>query len=257
MKSKNYFEHDKKGELRVNKFISDTGYCSRRAADKLIETRKVTINGKVATLGSKVLEGDTVKVNGKNISANKKDLVYIALNKPKGVICTTDRTIEGNLTDFMRYPEIIFPIGRLDKDSTGLLLLTNDGDIVNKILREEYGHDKEYIVTVDKPINNNFLAAMENGVKIYNPVSDSFQITNKCMVKKINECRFSITLNQGLNRQIRRMTEKLNYNVVSLKRVRIINIKLGNLKLGAWRYLTQDEMKILSRKLEGKKNLRD
>lgn len=249
MKKKNYFDYEKKEELRLNKYISDTGYCSRRAADKLIETRKVTINGKVATLGSKVLDGDIVKVNGKNISA-KKDLVYIALNKPKGVICTTDRNIEGNLTDFMRYPEIIFPIGRLDKDSTGLLLLTNDGDIVNKILREEYGHDKEYIVTVDRPITNNFLSAMENGVKIYNPVNDSFQVTNKCIVKKINENRFSIILNQGLNRQIRRMTEKLNYNVVALKRVRVINIKIGNLKPGAWRYLTDDELKGLSKRLE-------
>lgn len=227
-------------ETRINKYLSEAGYCSRRAADKLIEQNRVTINGTVPEMGTKVQPGDVVAVDGKNVENKNKEKVYIALNKPIGIVCTTDTRVEkDNIIDFMNYPERIFPIGRLDKPSEGLILLTNDGDIVNKILRASNNHEKEYIVTVDKPITQDFIDKMGNGV----PILDT--ITNKCMVEQLNKYSFKIILTQGLNRQIRRMCEYFDYNVTALKRVRIMNILLDT-PVGEWRYLTQQEFERLS-----------
>lgn len=237
--------------MRLNKYISSTGLCSRREADKQIEQGKVKVNGEVAGLGTKVEETDIVEVNGKLINKKVND-VYIALNKPAGITCTTERHIKGNIIDFINYPERIFPIGRLDKDSEGLILLTNDGSIVNKILREENNHDKDYIVTVDKNIDGDFIKNMSNGVKIFNPVKKSYTITKKCNVVQINKRTFKITLSQGLNRQIRRMCSKCGYKVVKLKRTRVINITLKDLAIGKWRYLTEGELKDINKELEGK-----
>ncbi|WJH35864.1 23S rRNA pseudouridine(2604) synthase RluF [Paenibacillus aurantius] len=224
--------------MRINKYISETGVCSRREADKWIEDKRVTINGEVATLGSKVEEGDEVKVDGRPIRA-KRPPVYIALNKPVGITCTTERHIKGNIVDFVNHKERIFPIGRLDKDSEGLILLTNDGDIVNKILRVENRHEKEYIVTVDKPVTPEFLEGMERGV----PILDT--VTLPCKTSRMGERVFRIVLTQGLNRQIRRMCQAFGYEVRRLQRVRIINIRLGNLKTGQWRPLTDEEVRKL------------
>ena len=221
--------------LRINKAISDSGYCSRRKADTLIEAGKVTINDRVATLGDRVLPEDVIKVDGQVITENET-LVYIALNKPVGITCTTDRRIPGNVVDFINHEERIFHVGRLDKPSEGLLLMTNDGDIVNKILRAGNRHEKEYIVKVDRPITDDFIQRMGNGI----PILDT--ITKKCEVTKISRFVFKIILVQGLNRQIRRMCEYLGYDVVSLKRVRIMNIKLGKLPTGSWRDLTAEEL---------------
>ncbi|WP_066890097.1 23S rRNA pseudouridine(2604) synthase RluF [Clostridium nigeriense] len=232
--------HKERGpEIRLNKFISETGFCSRREADKLIESGRVTVDGIKAVMGTKVKESANVKVDGKPIK-KVEELVYIALNKPVGITCTTEKKVKGNIVDFVNHEKRIFPIGRLDKDSQGLILLTNDGDIVNKILRAGNNHEKEYIVTVDKPINNKFIKDMSNGVKILGT------ITKKCIVNKINERTFRIILTQGMNRQIRRMCEALGYSVVKLNRIRIMNIKLGNLKIGSWRNLTDDELKKLN-----------
>ena len=235
--------------MRLNNYISSTGICSRREADKLIEQGKVKVNGKIAVLGTKVEDTDTVEVNGKVIKKKVND-IYIALNKPIGITCTTEKHIKGNIIDFINYPERIFPIGRLDKDSEGLILLTNDGSIVNKILREENNHEKEYIVTLDKDINEEFIKNMSNGVKIYNPVKKSYTITKKCNILKINKRTFKITLSQGLNRQIRRMTSKCGYNVVKLKRVKIMNITIEDLPIGKWRYLSKEELEDIHEKLE-------
>jgi len=235
---------------RLNKFISDSGFCSRREADRLIEQNRVTINGKKPELGTKVLAGDTVKVDGKPINAvaeNKSDRIYIAYNKPIGIICVTDTSIEDNIIDAIGYKQRIFPIGRLDKPSEGLIFLTNDGDIVNKILRAENAHDKEYIVTVDKPITESFVNHMSRGVPILGTV------TKPCKVTKQSPFVFKMILTQGLNRQIRRMCEHLGYNVRTLKRSRIMNVELGNLKPGAWRYLTADEMKQINKSVEHSK----
>ncbi|WP_201769265.1 23S rRNA pseudouridine(2604) synthase RluF [Fervidicella metallireducens] len=237
--------HKERVFVRINKYISETGICSRREADKLIEERRVKINGKIAEMGSKVEEGDIVQVDGKPIG-KKKPLVYIALNKPVGITCTTERNVHGNIIDFVNHKERIFHIGRLDKDSDGLILLTNDGDIVNKILRSENEHEKEYIVTVDKPITERFIQAMSSGVKILG------RVTKPCKVNKIRDNVFQIILTQGLNRQIRRMCEALGYNVVRLQRVRIMNIKLGNLPLGQWRDLSDKELNELFRQLNYK-----
>lgn len=226
---------DLKDEIRLNKFISDSGICSRREADKLIENGKVTINNSLAITGTKVKIGDTVKVNGKLISKDD-DLIYLALNKPVGITCTTENKIKGNIVDFINHKKRIFPIGRLDKDSQGLIFLTNDGDIVNKILRAGNNHEKEYIVTVDKPINNDFITKMSNGVPILGT------ITKKCFVKKESKYSFRIILTQGLNRQIRRMCEFLGFKVTKLERIRIMNVSLQNLKIGQWRYLTSNEL---------------
>lgn len=224
--------------ISINKFISQTGMCSRREADKLIEQGRVELNDKVARKGNRVKIGDKVIVDGQRMK-NKKRPTYIALYKPKGVTSTTDQKEKGNIIDYLNYPKRIFPIGRLDKDSTGLILLTNDGDVVNKILRVENKHDKEYIVSVDKPITDQFIVAMSKGVPILNTV------TKSCKVSKINTASFKITLNQGLNRQIRRMCNHFDYKVKSLKRIRIMHIGLENLNEGQWRYLTAAEIETL------------
>lgn len=228
---------------RINKYLSEAGYCSRRKADKLIEEGKVTINGKVPEVGTKIQEGDEVRVEGKLISAPKEEFVYIAFNKPVGIVCTTDDRFEkNNIIDYIGYHKRIFPIGRLDKPSEGLIFLTNDGDIVNKILRARNNHEKEYIVTVDKPINKDFVQRMSNGI----PILDT--VTRKCQVSQITPYSFSIVLTQGLNRQIRRMCEYLGYNVVKLKRIRIMNVVL-DIPVGKWRYLSKEEMIEINRML--------
>jgi 23S rRNA pseudouridine2604 synthase len=226
--------------VRINKYLSEVGYCSRRMADKLIEEGRVTINGKQPDLGTKISAGDHVKVDGKLISQPKEQHVYLAFNKPVGIVCTTDTKAEkDNIIDFIRYPKRIFPIGRLDKASEGLILLTSDGDIVNKILRSKNNHEKEYIVNVNKPITADFVRRMSNGI----PILDT--MTNKCHVKQISTYQFKIILTQGLNRQIRRMCEYLDYDVTKLKRVRIMNIPL-DVPVGKWRYLSPKEFAEIS-----------
>lgn len=220
--------------MRINKYLSETGIVSRRGADKWIAEGKVTINGELATVGSQVETGDLVCVDGKEVK-KEEQLVYIALNKPVGITSTTERHIKGNVVDFVNHPLRIFHIGRLDKESEGLLLLTNDGDIVNKILRAENHHEKEYIVQVDKPITEQFIKKMGAGVDILDTT------TLPCYVEKISDKVFKIILEQGLNRQIRRMCSALGYSVKRLQRIRIMNIKLGNLKVGQWRDLTDKE----------------
>jgi 23S rRNA pseudouridine2604 synthase len=222
--------------IRLNKAISSTGFCSRRAADKLIEEGKVFLNGKVGTLGDKVIDTDEIIVDGKLLERTSK-LVYIALNKPVGITCTTERQIKGNIIDFVKHPERIFPIGRLDKPSEGLIFLTNDGDIVNKILRAGNNHEKEYAVMVDKPVTNDFIRQMSEGVTILGT------ITKKCFVEKESDFVFRITLTQGLNRQIRRMCDYLGYRVYRLKRLRIMNVTLDGIAPGKWRNLTPQELK--------------
>ncbi|WP_195938841.1 23S rRNA pseudouridine(2604) synthase RluF [Romboutsia sp. 1001713B170131_170501_G6] len=234
--------------MRLNNYISSTGMCSRREADKLIQQGKVSINGKIAKIGQSVEVNDIVKVNGKRIIP-KKNNVYIALNKPVGITCTTERHVKGNIIDYINYPERIFPIGRLDKPSEGLILLTNDGSIVNKILRSENNHEKEYVVTVDKNINQKFIEKMSSGVKIFNPVNNKWVVTKKCHVNKINDRTFKIILSQGLNRQIRRMCEVFGYNVIKLKRVRIMDLTLKGIPTGKWRKLTSKEMDNILQKL--------
>lgn len=229
---------------RLNKYLSEVGFCSRRAADKLIEEGRVTINGKVPEMGTKVAPDDEVHVDGKLIKNTNKSSVYLAFNKPIGIVCTTDTKVEkDNIIDFINYPKRIFPIGRLDKQSEGLILLTDDGDIVNKILRASNNHEKEYIVTVDKPISQTFIERMSNGV----PILDT--VTKKCEVKKLSKFEFKIILTQGLNRQIRRMCEYLNYEVQTLKRIRIMNIKL-DVAVGKYRELTQQELQELNKLLK-------
>ena len=227
--------------MRINNYISSTGLCSRRQADELIKQGRVKINSNIATIGQKVYPEDRVEVNGKLLKLEKTN-IYIALNKPTGITCTTERHIKGNIIDFVNYPERIFPIGRLDKESEGLILLTNDGSIVNKILTNENNNEKDYIVTVNKAITPSFIKGMSNGVKIYNPVKNEYTVTNQCKVEKINAETFKITLTQGLNRQIRRMCTHFGYKVVKLKRIRIMNIKLGKLPVGRWRNLTEEEL---------------
>ncbi|RNA62789.1 23S rRNA pseudouridine(2604) synthase RluF [Chryseobacterium nematophagum] len=227
-------------KTRINKYLSEVGYCSRRAADKLLEEGRITINGKIPELGTKVSDEDKVEVDGKPIREPQESHVYIAFNKPVGIVCTTDTKREkNNIVDYINHPKRIFPIGRLDKPSEGLILLTSDGDIVNKILRAKNNHEKEYLVRVDKPINPRFLEKMRNGV----PILDT--ITKKCEVEKIDDMTFRIVLTQGLNRQIRRMCEYLGYEVKKLKRIRIMNIKL-DLPIGKWRDLTTEEISILN-----------
>jgi len=226
-------------EKRLNKYISESGFCSRREADKLIDSNRVTINGKVPELGTKVVLGDDVRVDGKRINAtavNKSDRVYIAYHKPIGITCTTERKVKGNIIADIGHKQRIFPIGRLDKPSEGLIFLTSDGDIVNKILRAENAHDKEYIVTVDKPLSERFVERMSRGV----PILDT--VTKPCEVSIQSRFVFKIILTQGLNRQIRRMCEYLGYEVTKLKRSRIMNVHLGRLKPGQWRDLTSDEL---------------
>jgi len=229
-------EHNNQNSTNLNKFISSTGICSRRDAEKWIVAGRVTINNKTAKLGNRVFEGDTVKVDGRQLQAKPKT-VYIALNKPVGIVSTTDSKERKNIVKHINYPQRLFPIGRLDKPSEGLIFLTNDGDIVNKILRAGNNHEKEYIVSVNKKITDTFIQKMANGIPILGTV------TQKCKVKKISNFVFQIILTQGLNRQIRRMCEYLGYEVTKLKRTRIMNVELGTLKTGDWRELTQEELK--------------
>ena len=230
---------------RINKYLSEVGYCSRRVADRLIEEGKVTINGEIIEIGTKVEKGDQVAVEGKRVEKKaKQKKIYLAFNKPVGIVCTTDRSVEpANIIDFIKYPRRIFPIGRLDKLSEGLIFLTNDGDIVNKILRARNNHEKEYIVKVNRPINSNFIQSMSNGVEILDT------ITKNCFVKQLGPKKFKIILTQGLNRQIRRMCEALGYRVRSLKRVRIMNIKL-DLPTGEYREFSKEELLELNGLLE-------
>lgn len=229
--------------VRINKFISETGFCSRREADKLVEQGRVMLNGRKAVLGDKAAEGDDVRVDGKPLETRKAG-VYIAFNKPVGITCTTERHIKGNIIDYIRHKERIFPIGRLDKPSEGLIFLTSDGDIVNKILRAGNNHEKEYVVTVNKPLTPDFIQKMSSGVPILGV------ITKKCFVRKESSFVFTIILTQGLNRQIRRMCEHLGYNVTKLKRVRIMNVALNDLPVGKWRNLTAAEMKEINDAVE-------
>lgn len=228
--------------IRVNKYLSEVGFCSRRKADELIEQGRVTINGKIPEMGTKVAPGDLIKVNGVEVKSTKKDNVYIAFNKPIGIVCTTNPVEKNNIIDFINFPTRIFPIGRLDKPSEGLILLTDDGDIVNKILRARNNHEKEYVVTVTRQISKDFIERMSNGV----PILDT--VTKKCEVEQLGKFAFRIILTQGLNRQIRRMCEYLGYEVESLKRIRIVNIPL-DVPVGEYRSLTQEELDTLDRLL--------
>jgi 23S rRNA pseudouridine2604 synthase len=221
--------------VRLNKYISETGVCSRREADKWIDAGRVTCNGQRAALGTRVAAGDEVRIDGKLIGSKKKQ-IYIALNKPAGITCTTEAHIEDNIVDLVGHPERIFPIGRLDKDSEGLILLTNDGDIVNEVLRSENNHEKEYIVRVDRPITDLSLKMMAAGVKIMG------ELTKPCKVRRIDQESFRMILTQGLNRQIRRMCSALGYKAQRLQRVRIMHIHLGTLSPGQWRYLSDSEL---------------
>lgn len=234
--------------MRLNQYISASGCASRRAADRLIEAGKVTINGKPAELGQRVQDGDVVEVEGKRIN-KQEEFIYLVLNKPVGITCTTDPEIEGNIIDFINYPKRIFPVGRLDKDSEGLILLTNHGDIVNEILRSHNQNEKDYEVTVNKAINNKFLEDMAKGVEIYNPAKNEYTVTDPCTIVRTGKKTYKLTLAQGLNRQIRRMSWKLGYRVNKLKRVRIMNIHLGDLPTGKWRHLTEDELSTLMKQI--------
>ncbi|MCE0494414.1 23S rRNA pseudouridine(2604) synthase RluF [Vibrio salinus] len=220
---------------RLNKYISETGYCSRREADRLIEAALVTVNGQIPEMGLKVSDNDEILIKGLPLKPKAKP-IYIALNKPAGITCTTERHVEGNIVDFVNHKTRIFPIGRLDKPSEGLIFLTNDGDVVNKILRAGNQHEKEYVVRVNKPVTNEFLTRMASGV----PILDT--VTLPCQVKKETNYSFRITLTQGLNRQIRRMCEALGYEVFKLRRVRVMNITIDGIPNGQWRYLDQDEI---------------
>lgn len=227
-------------EKRINKYISETGFCSRREADKLIEQGRVTINGKLSEMGTKVTPEDEVRIDGKLISDKKEKNTYLAFHKPVGIECTTNQSVKNNIVDYINYPVRVFPVGRLDKESEGLILMTNDGDIVNKILRSRNNHGKEYIVTVNKPITERFIKRMANGI----PILDT--VTKKCEVEQISNRVFRIILTQGLNRQIRRMCEYLGYEVTALKRIRVINISL-DVPVGKYRELTSAELNQLNK----------
>ena len=230
--------------MRINNYISSAGICSRRQADELISQGRVKINGKKAEIGQDVNPGDKVEVNGEYLKP-VKDFVYIVLNKPVGITCTTEKHIKGNIIDFINHPERIFPIGRLDKESEGLILLTSDGSIVNEILMDKNKYEKEYIVSVNNEITPAFIEGMSKGVRIFNPVKNTYTRTNRCKVVKIDSHIFKIILTQGLNRQIRRMCSNFGYEVIKLKRIRIMNIDLRNLPVGKWRNLTKEEVKSL------------
>jgi len=232
--------------MRLNKYLSETGMCSRREADAWIASGRVSINGKRAELGTQVEDGDEVRVDNHTVGARKKKKkIYICLNKPVGITCTTEHGVKDNIVDFIGHEERIFPIGRLDRESEGLILLTNNGDIVNEILRSENNHEKEYLVTVDKPVTDAFITGMAGGVRILDTK------TKPCKVSRLGKYEFRIILTQGLNRQIRRMCEVFGYDVKRLQRVRVINVRLGNLKPGRWRNLTETELKGL---LPGRKD---
>ncbi len=236
--------------FRLNKYLSDAGVCSRRAADAAIEAGKVTVNGQVAQMGMKVSAEDTVLFEGRPVSNVGKKQILIAYNKPAGIVCTAEKREKNNIIDHLNYPERIYPIGRLDKDSTGLILLTNQGDLVNKIMRASNAHEKEYVVTVDKEITADFIKKMSAGVYL-----DELEVTTrKCQVKKLGPNKFNIILTQGLNRQIRRMCQALGYRVRWLKRVRIMNINLGDLKEDTYRDVTLHELKTLNRLIQNSRN---
>ena len=233
--------------IRLNKYLSELGYCSRREADKLIAAGRIKINGAKIEMGTKVTAADRIEVDGTLIGQEKEKAVYLAFNKPVGIVCTTDTRVEkNNIIDYINYPSRIFPIGRLDKPSEGLIFLTNDGDIVNKILRAHNKHEKEYVVQVNKPITSDFVKRMQNGI----PILDT--VTRKCYVKQTHKQEFRIVLTQGLNRQIRRMCEYLGYRVTKLKRVRIMNISL-DVKVGKWRHLTAKEVKGIQQQVKTSK----
>lgn len=239
--------------VRLNKYLSDGGFCSRREADRLIEAGKVFIDGKVAVMGQKVLEGQKVTVgsaDAKKQITRQEELVLIALNKPVGIECTTDKSNPDNIVDFVDYKSRIFPVGRLDKNSEGLILLTNDGALSDKMMRGANYHEKEYVVTVDKPFDNNFIKKMGAGVPIKDEEHGIDTVTRKCHVEKISDNKFKIILTQGINRQIRRMCGYFGYNVIKLKRVRIMNIKLDKLPVGKWRMVTTHELKELRRLID-------
>ena len=229
--------------ISINKYISSTGFCSRRAADKLLDEGRVKINGVLAKKGNRVTDADKVLIDGKPLKA-KEEQVYILLNKPVGITCTTDLKDKDNIVDFVNYPDRIFPVGRLDKPSQGLIILTNDGDIVNKILRAGNAHEKEYLVTVTKPITKSFIKGMAGGVPILGTM------TKKCKVKQIGKHNFSIILTEGMNRQIRRMCEHFDYKVSRLKRTRIMHLTIGDLPNGKWRHLTKEELDKLKKSVQ-------
>ena len=227
--------------MRINKYISSSGFCSRRAAETYINEGRVTINGEQATLGSQVADGDLVTLDGKTIEPTNHE-IYIMLNKPIGITCTSEPDIKGNIIDFLKFPERIFPIGRLDKDSTGLIVLTNNGDIVNEVLREENGHHKTYRVRVDKRLTPEFIQSMSEGVKIYNPVRNEYVMTKPCTLRRIDDFQFEITICQGYNRQIRRMCTALSYRVHNLQRTTFLNLDIKGLSIGKWRRLNEEEI---------------
>ncbi|OWA34491.1 23S rRNA pseudouridine synthase F [Saccharibacillus sp. O16] len=233
--------------MRINKYISETGFCSRRETNRLIAAGRISINGEVCEEGAEVQPGDLVTIDGKVIPP-REEPVYLMLNKPRGIVCTHAKHVAGNIADYMNYPSRIFPIGRLDKDSEGLILLTNDGGIVNRMMRAEHGHEKEYVVTVDQPVTDMFLNQMAAGVAILNTV------TLPCRTYRISEHVLGIVLTQGLNRQIRRMCKELGYRVLELRRERIMNVQLGNLKVGEWRVLTKLELQQLLHTLKASGN---
>lgn len=234
--------------VRINKYLTEVGFCSRREADRLIDSGRVTVNGMVPVLGSRISLNDEVCVDGNRISTPIEEHTYIAFNKPIGIVCTTDTKVEkDNIIDFINHPKRIFPIGRLDKPSEGLILLTSDGDIINKILRARNNHEKEYIVTVDRPITKDFIQKMGSGV----PILDT--VTRKCFIEQISRFEFRIVLTQGLNRQIRRMCEYFGFEVTRLKRVRIMNITL-DMPVGQWRNLSEIELKTINRLIDNSSN---
>ncbi len=243
MKDRVKISSDRNNSIRINKYISEKGLCSRREADELIRQGRVTINDEKAEMGSKVYPGDIVKLGGKSLKPKDRP-VYLAFNKPAGIVCTTDQKEKDNIIDFINFPKRIFPIGRLDKESEGLIFLTSDGDIVNKILRAGNNHEKEYIVTVNKAITEGFVESMAKGVRILGTV------TKKCRTTQMSKYMFRIILTEGMNRQIRRMCEAFGYEVVKLKRVRIMNVMLGSLTVGQWRHLTHEELKTINRLIE-------
>ena len=234
--------------IRINKYLSEAGICSRREADRKVAAGEVCIDGVIAENGSKVSEGQTVTVNGKVVSGVQDAFVLIAFHKPRGVVCTTQKKDPDNIVDYIKYPVRIYPVGRLDKESTGLILLTNQGDLVNKMMRSGNAHEKEYLVTVNKDVTEEFLEGLANGVPILDVV------TRKCKVEKIGKRKFRMVLTQGLNRQIRRMCEYFGYRVVALKRVRIMNIRLGDLKEGTYRNVTKQELEVLMKLIEHSSN---